>query len=449
MLATKLAAKTRRPAAPVAIQPAPMPPDRIGVLVASHSHPDVQHGGSETASHALFEQLHAKDGLAAWYLGCSRDAAFSRTGQSITQPFRKDDFLYTLGEFDVFRFANRDPGFARDFRVMLRKLRPDVVHFHHYTNLGVEALECVAEVLPAAAIILTLHEFLAICHQQGQMVTRPEGKLCGRSGLVPCSRCFPEMEPADFFLRRTYIQHFFRRVDHFIAPSRFLADRYIEWGLPEHRISVIENVARPAPRIAARLPHRAAPGRTLRVGFFGQISSLKGMETLLDAAAILEAEPGIAFSIHGDHRHQPAAFQKEFLARIDRQGINVTFHGAYANADVGRLMDAVELVLVPSIWWENSPVVIQEALAAGRPVVCSDIGGMAEKVTDGGNGFHFPVGNARALAALLAGLLADPERLGRATVAAAAPTGSGPLSQHIALYRDLVAAKAIPSVQQV
>ena len=45
-------------------------------------------------------------------------------------------------------------------------------------------------------------------------------------------------------------------------------------------------------------------------------------------------------------------------------------------------------VVVPSIWWENSPVVIQEAYAARRPVICSGIGGMAEKVIDGVTGLH-------------------------------------------------------------
>ncbi len=59
-------------------------------------------------------------------------------------------------------------------------------------------------------------------------------------------------------------------------------------------------------------------------------------------------------------------------------------------------MQSVDAVLVPSIWWENSPVVIQEALANGRPVICSDIGGMAENVRPGHDGFHFEAGNPRA-----------------------------------------------------
>jgi glycosyltransferase involved in cell wall biosynthesis len=67
--------------------------------------------------------------------------------------------------------------------------------------------------------------------------------------------------------------------------------------------------------------------------------------------------------------------------------------GAYENAAVVRLMSACDYVLVPSIWWENSPMVIQEAFAAGRPVICTGIGGMAEKVREGFSGLHFELGD--------------------------------------------------------
>jgi glycosyltransferase involved in cell wall biosynthesis len=61
-------------------------------------------------------------------------------------------------------------------------------------------------------------------------------------------------------------------------------------------------------------------------------------------------------------------------------------------------MSEADWVIVPSLWWENSPLVIQEAFLHGRPVICSNVGGMAEKVTDGVNGLHFQVGSPQALA---------------------------------------------------
>jgi glycosyltransferase involved in cell wall biosynthesis len=89
----------------------------------------------------------------------------------------------------------------------------------------------------------------------------------------------------------------------------------------------------------------------------------------------------------------------------------VAFRGAYDNRKVHALMQGCHAVLVPSIWWENSPLVIQEAFAARRPVICSDIGGMAEKVRPGLDGFHFRAGSGAALADLLRQLADEPEQL--------------------------------------
>lgn len=89
------------------------------------------------------------------------------------------------------------------------------------------------------------------------------------------------------------------------------------------------------------------------------------------------------------------------MSKLSGIGPNVSFHGPYDRRQVDLLMQSVDLVLVPSIWWENSPLVIQEAFRNRRPVICSNIGGMAEKVRDGKDGWHFPVGEAMSLMRLL------------------------------------------------
>ncbi|MCQ8279314.1 glycosyltransferase family 4 protein [Acetobacteraceae bacterium KSS8] len=411
----------------------------LRVLIGSHSHPRVQNGGSEVASHALFERLEAEPGWSAHYLGCARGGAFQRAGRALTQPFAENDHLYTVGDFDVFKFANRDMAFPRDFRAMLRAVDPQIVHLHHYVNFGMETFFHVRETLPDARLVLTLHEFLAICHQQGQMVKRQTNALCFRADPVSCARCFPEVEPQDFFLRQLYVRHFLDHVDQVIAPSRFLAGRYAEWGVPEEKIAVIENVPRSNAR-PVTAPRATRPGR-LVVGFFGQISQLKGIDVLLNAAELLQRDErtDIVFSIHGDHTNQPPAYQQQFLERIAQAGSTIAFHGAYDNQAVDGLMAAVDLVLVPSIWWENSPVVIQEAFRNGRPVLCSDIGGMAEKVQPGVTGAHFAVGNARALADALCDLAADPGEVARLGQQAAVRwDGQTAFDAHLALYRALL-----------
>ena len=428
-----------RRAPPLAPAAAPSPPLRI--LIASHGHPAITRGGAEIAAYALFRALHATPGVQAWFLGCRPHAAGQRLGIAITQPFDAPEFVYQPGAFDWFKFANRDAAFPAEFRQLLLELRPDVIHFHHFAFFGVEVFRMAKQVLPNVRVVLTVHEYLLICNAHGQMVTARDSLLCYKATGEACHACFPERSPADFFLRATYSKMFLGSVDTVVAPSRFLAGRLAAWGLDERRLRVIENLV-PAAAAAPAGSHPLDTTRPFSVGFFGQISRLKGIVVLLKAAALLEREHGlsIGFEIHGEYRAQPPEFQAEFLRVLGEAGSNVRYHGAYWPDQVDALMQTVDLVVVPSIWWENSPVVIQEALRNRRPVVCSNIGGMAEKVRDGQDGWHVPVNDANSLAALLIRLAAN-----RDLVAAMADT-MGPsadpdavLAGHRALYAAIIA----------
>jgi glycosyltransferase involved in cell wall biosynthesis len=383
----------------------------LKIVVASHSHPQITKGGAEIAAHQLFRNLAERKDFDAYFLGCDRGAGGGRLGAVFTQPFSERDYVYATGEFDWFKFANRDARFPAQFERLLRELTPEVIHFHHYINFGVEVFHHVKRVLPRCGIVLTLHEYLGICHNLGQMITRPHRNLCHAASEARCNVCFPESSKSDFFLRKKYIMRFLDLVDEFIAPSHFLAERYTAWGIPPKKLRVIENLIPEAPPSDASRGHLRE--RPLRIGFFGQISALKGINVLLDAAQQLErSHPGeVLFEIFGEYRNQPAEFQTEFVERLDSLSSNVRFQGPYDEHRVDRLMQSVHAVIVPSIWWENSPLVIQEAFRNRRPVICSDIGGMAEKVRDGIDGFHFAVGSSGDLAMLIEEFLENRESL--------------------------------------
>jgi glycosyltransferase involved in cell wall biosynthesis len=372
----------------------------LRVIIASHSHPEVTNGGAEIAAFQLFRGLRTREDCRAWFLGCDRSGADDRPGAVLSQPWSDAEYLYRGVAFDWFKFANPDARFPAEIEQLFRELAPDVVHFHHYINFGVEVFQHLRRVLPDCRIVLTLHEYLAICHHFGQMITPRHFNLCYQSAPSRCRKCFPEFSASDFYLRQRYIMRYFDLVDTFIAPSHFLAERYVAWGLPSAKVVVLENLMPPAE--VAPVAEIPAEG-VLRIGFFGQISFLKGIDVVFDTARALAADGclGISFEIFGDYRGQPPDFQKAFLERLEGAGSNIRFNGPYDRERVDQLMRSVHAVLVPSVWWENSPVVIQEALRNRRPIICSDIGGMAEKVREGIDGFHFPAGNAMALTALL------------------------------------------------
>jgi glycosyltransferase involved in cell wall biosynthesis len=440
------------------------------VLVMSHSHPRLTHGGAEISAHALFRQLRAR-GVTTWFLACAGPGTEARAGASLTQPYGIDEFIYTpAAQFDYFKFANPDAKFPRALADLIAELRPDIVHAHHYVRFGVEAFAVIKRASPSTRILLSLHEYLAICHHHGQMVKTNGGGLCRQQSAPDCAACFPEFGARDFFLRKRYLDLHFADVDLFVSPSRFLADRYVAWGLPESKVVVMDNV--PPDRLSLDIPRAAVPpaaaeavvgaaaaarpprarkpaalaagrpARETRFGFFGQMSPLKGINVLIDAAKLLEQQGvrSVSIDIHGDYSNQPTEFQAAVRRALAEAGPNVRYHGPYANTQVLALMSEVDAVLVPSIWWENSPVVIQEAFAAGRPVICSDIGGMAEKVRPGLDGLHFEAGRPASLARVLAELAASPDRLAEfADTLTRPPDAEAVLRAHFSAYARVMA----------
>src|SRR5262249_15147584 len=146
-------------------------------------------------------------------------------------------------------------------------------------------------------------------------------------------------------------------------------------------------------------PPRPLPpgGRRARLGFFGQVTEFKGLQVLLDAVGRVPdpvwGEDAALCIFGGNLENQPEAFRNHFDSLVTKAGRRAKFYGPYRSEEMPDLMRQVDYVVVPSIWWENSPLVIQEAFLHGRPLIASDIGGMKEKITDGVDGVHFRVGS--------------------------------------------------------
>lgn len=395
----------------------------LRVLIACHTHPRLTEGGGEIVAYETFRRLREAPGFEANWLSHDARQMPPRAGAPFSQPFGADEYFYAGRSFDFMRFANPDPNFAPAFLELLRRLRPDIVHFHHFMGLGIEALALVRKALPTARVLLTLHEYLLICHHHGQMVTRPALELCPAASPQACHRCFPEEPPAAFLLRELWLKRFLAEVDCFISPSHFLAQRFIEWGLPADRLRVMEN-----PLPAARPAHPPAPRTIPRIGCFGQMSILKGLGVLFAAARLLATRewPGV-IELHGRQEVLHDALQRPMDALLADVPKNVLFRGGYRNDQVTGLMSACDAVVVPSIWWENSPLVLREAQAAGVPVIGADLGGLGEKLRAMPGGIPF---RARDPVALAEAILALPSDRPVHTAAVV------PQPDPLAIYRD-------------
>ena len=413
--------------------------NKTKVLMVSHGHPDHTAGGGEIAAYNLHNALNARDEFESVFFARHGNPDLIHGGTPFAGTGRPAEVLFYATMPDWFRFSQPDKAAVwRDFREMLRVQRPDIVHFHHYFQLGLELLREVKNFDPTIKIVLTLHEYMAICNNEGQMIKPDTGALCYESSPIECARCFKDRNSQDFFLREQFIKSHFAVVDQFIAPSDFLKQRYVQWGIAATDIKVVENLL-PGEDKARDRP--VVMTDKVRLAYFGQINRFKGLDLLIKAMLQLPRDvlKRVQLDINGSGlEHQSAEFQGIVNGGLKQLGDSARLRGRYTPHELGRLLAETDWMIVPSQWWENSPVVIMEAKRHGVPVICSDIGGMAEKVEHGRTGRHFLARRENALADAITWSVDNRDQQPEYAKAIAAEfPGDAPLDAHINLYESM------------
>ena len=284
------------------------------------------------------------------------------------------------------RLLNLDA--RRELERVLDEFRPHVVHFHNITGFSIAVIAACRE--RAIPTVMTLHDYWAICFKN--LMIKNDGRLCTRGGFA-CLECREVLEGDPVLpspVRNAHILAALGDVDCFISPSRYLADRVVANGLPADRVRVIRNGIDLGRYRASR---RRDPAADFTIGYIGQLIGHKGIAILLEALTFMSEDTRL--TIVGDG--EQAGYLKDLSRRLDVEG-RVEFTGKIDNRHIATVHERIDVVVVPSIWPENSPVVITEAMASGIPVVASDIGGIPELVEDGVTGFLVPPRDARALA---------------------------------------------------
>jgi glycosyltransferase involved in cell wall biosynthesis len=390
---------------------------RLKVLFVCHNHPALYPGGSEQYAVELYEEMRLRDDVDAFLVArvgpTASWPAYSHPGTPFSALEPEDPNQYLVysdaKDFDRFLLTLTDKNLhTRAFPELLDALAPDIVHFQHTHYLGYDLIRTVRNTLPGAGILYTLHEYWPICHRDGQLLRAGTDSLCPGESPRRCNQCFPDISAGAFFMRKQFIQSHLSEVDLFLAPSRFLRERYVAWGIPEERIRFNEN----GRRLLGQRAEAGPEGPRNRLAYFGQFAPHKGVTVLLEAMNLLARTRGAQLSdsdakaldgahlwLHGGNLEwRSQAYQEEFRDLVADGSDRITLSGSYAPDELPLLMRDVDWVIVPSIWYENAPLTIQEAFHHGRPVICSGVGGMAEKVTDGVNGLHCRVGDPVSLA---------------------------------------------------
>lgn len=306
------------------------------------------------------------------------------------------------------------------FGRVLDDVRPDAVHCFHLRQLGSNLIGVAKR--RGVRVAVSLMDFWFLCPRF--TLLKGDGALCGGppDGGAGCVACHhPELagavaDPAAPPLTDTppaRLHALLARpaqqlanlaaADAVFAPSRFLADLFARNGFAHPRLEVVPYGLEPG-RIVP-IP-TARPRAPLRLGFCGVLSPWKAPHLCVDA--VRDSAANVVLTVHG--RTDEPMFQG-YIDGVRARAAGdprITFAGAYAAGDAARVFADMDVLLVPSTWYENTPFVVLEAFAAGVPVIASDLGGLSEVVRDGHNGLLFRAGDAAALRTAIERLAGDP-----------------------------------------
>ncbi len=309
-------------------------------------------------------------------------------------------------EFPDFDFEMRDARFYEAARALMQQREIDLYHCAHPFRIGGSVFAARDLGLP---VVLMLTDYWLLCPMG--ILRRSDNVLCeGPDAGTNCTRhCYAGGSRDRFEARAAQAEALAGAAQAILSPSRFLISVFRYNRFPHaHRI-------RHAPHGFDYSLVRDLHGHTLdpeavTLGYIGTIQYHKGVHVLVEGFRKVEA-PNLRLKVWGGSFHEK---QYERKVRASAAGDpRIEFLGPYAHDALRGVLEQVDLVVVPSVWYENAPLTITSALAAGVPVIASDIGGMAEFVQDGVNGLLFAMGNAGDLARRLAQVARDPELVRR------------------------------------
>ncbi len=294
------------------------------------------------------------------------------------------------------------PAAARGMRAVLRAFRPDVVHLHNvYHQLSPSVLRPIREAgIPA---VMTLHDYKLACPTYRFL---DHGRICEacvprrfwNAALRRCNRgSLAASAAVGLELGLHTLLGAYDPVQRFVCPSRFLESKMRAARVYPERLRWIPNFV----DTEAVRPKEEPGGGVL---YAGRLSHEKGVDVLVEAAAL---SPALRIEIAGDGPERTAL---ERLASARGVADRVRFHGRLTPDRLDELRRSCAVVAVPSRWYENMPLAVLEAFAAGLPVVATDLGGLPELVVPGVNGACVPPEDPEALGAALEALVRDPDR---------------------------------------
>ncbi|MFA5275727.1 MAG: glycosyltransferase family 4 protein [Candidatus Omnitrophota bacterium] len=347
-------------------------------------------GGVENYTYNLAKELQKQHEV---YVYCREDGYFNKDYYEVNEIYEGlflKRIFYNKRRTLEDTYNNRliDERFA-DF---LDRLKPEVIHFQHLERLSVGMINMARK--KGIPSVLTLHDYWFICPLI-QLLIQYETPCPLEYSPERCLNCintwaqrnqvvFYPKQDANTMLnivnrRKEVMREVLNKVDAIIAPSLFLKKKHLESGLTSN-IEYFDYGINLKEFSVLNRSHE----RGISFGFIGSIMKHKGLHILVDAFKRLKSSD-VKLKIFGKGYDTYFAGVIKSSMKDER----IEYKGHFRNSKLTEILSQIDILVVPSLWYENSPFVIHEAFAARIPVIASDIGGISEKVHDGKNGLLF------------------------------------------------------------
>jgi glycosyltransferase involved in cell wall biosynthesis len=412
------------------------------ILFAAHQFFPEHYAGVEIVTLGLAREFRAR-GHETYVLAPKRSAPINDIHPGEIEDYEFDGIPVrrvgrpTEGSSRPYRLDYENEVMARRTREYMQEIKPDIVHAEHFQGLSASVIPVFKEF--GVPLVYTATDFWTFCPVID--LYRHDGVMCEGPELTHCMRCIASrhhgtrmkatverrpdlaltvagalsetpLSKGSHSLRQVralkerpeHIREKMEQVDHIIAYTGLMRDLLLANGVGHGKIEVSPYGIDTSHISKAPLERPLPP--PLRVGFVGTLAPHKGCDTLIRAFRKLPRELEATLDIYGN-LNRFKRFLKE-LRRLSGSDERINFAGPFQRERVGQVLSELDVLVVPSRWYENQPGVILEAFAAGVPVIATDLGGMSEFVKHEENGLLFELEDVEDLARQLRRLGEEP-----------------------------------------
>lgn len=389
------------------------------ILKIIHGYPPYYNAGSEVYSQSICNELSKNNEVSIF----TREENTFEKDFSIRNYKEENPEIFYLNiprEKDGYRHKNLD----NEFRKLTLKLKPDIAHIGHLNHLSTGLIDVLQE--QKVPIVFTLHDFWLMC-PRGQFMQTNFGnenfyQLCDGQEDIKCAnncyRAFFSGKEDDFdndlkywsgwiHSRMEETRKLSQKVDLYVAPSKYLMNRFIEeFNISKNKIIYLDYGF---PLHYLKPNKKKVETSEFSFGYIGTHIPAKGVNLLIEAFLKMNKESSL--KIWGRENGQNTNSLKR-LSENTKKNLKIKWMGEYINSNIAdTVFSEVDAIVVPSIWSENSPLVIHEAQACHIPVITANYGGMSEYVQHEVNGLLFEHRSISDLSMKMDFAVANPEKM--------------------------------------